>query len=232
MDPCKIAFITEALSGFNPQELQFLYGFIHAKLARLAAVPSATTKTEATPVTKDEPNNTDPSDGPSETGPSNTSSTETAPSAGSSEAPSIGPSAGPSKTVKWADVAATPPSENDTKKVFRKTPHRGVKAEKSAIPVPAFEDKRKKAGNLYTNQLYVRGWNPDLVKWETVRQRLWEELSEMHLDVSQIYVDAKGFAFITLTDQECATRAQKILSEIPSFYGDELLVKFATVRNK
>lgn len=36
MDPCKIAFLTEALEGFTVQELQFLVGFIHAKLSRMS----------------------------------------------------------------------------------------------------------------------------------------------------------------------------------------------------
>ena len=278
MDPCKIAFITEALNGFNVQELQFLYGFIHAKLSRVCAnhnvVPTAVTPPpEIQPAHPEKP-------------PEEKISPKT---------PVVADESGEKKIVKWADIAATPPTaEESGKKVFKKTPHRSVT--KKNVVVPTFEKSsekksrkpRKKStdrssltsepretpyagkewknfcnqencscvytfrdhaadenldqatenldpvrynpGHIYNNQLYVRGWNPELVNWETARKRLWEELSDVHLEISQIYVDSKGFAFITFSNHEIATKSQKMLLDIPSFYGDKLLVNFATIR--
>lgn len=85
-------------------------------------------------------------------------------------------------------------------------------------------------GQIYDNQLYVRGWNPDIVSWEMVRERLWNELSDYQLDIHQIFVNSKGFGFITLSNHDVATKCQKVLADLPSFYGDQLLVNFATSR--
>jgi len=78
----------------------------------------------------------------------------------------------------------------------------------------------------------VRGWIPDFVSWENVRERIWEELVEFQSDIIQIFVDAKGFGFLTFTSHELATKAQQILLSIPSFFGDQLLVNFATIRKQ
>lgn len=85
-------------------------------------------------------------------------------------------------------------------------------------------------GQIYDNQLYVRGWNAELVNWETVRERLWDELSDYQLDIHQIFVNSNGFGFITFANHEVATKCQRLLLDLPSFYGDRLLVNFATVR--
>lgn len=91
---------------------------------------------------------------------------------------------------------------------------------------------RLDSGKIYDNQLYVRGWDSTIVKWESVRDRLYNELIEMRADIEQVYVDSKGFAFLTFSSHEVATKAQRILLGVTSFFGDSLLVNFATVRTK
>ncbi len=89
---------------------------------------------------------------------------------------------------------------------------------------------RLDSGRIYDNQLYVRGWEPDFVKWENVRERIYEELKEYQSHIIQVYVDAKGYAFLTFSTHELATKAQYILLSIVSFFGNQLLVNFATTR--
>jgi len=84
---------------------------------------------------------------------------------------------------------------------------------------------------IIPNQLYIRGWDPLLVKWETVRQRIYDELKEFPEQViTQVYIDPKGFGFLKFSNHERATLAQQILKSVNSFYGDKLLVNFATER--
>lgn len=91
---------------------------------------------------------------------------------------------------------------------------------------------RKDSGQIYDAQLFVRGWTPAKVTWEAARDRLFQELHPLKKSIRQLFVKPAGYAFITFATHEAAAQAQEILLGVPSFFGNDLIVNFATVSSK
>ncbi|GAG93373.1 unnamed protein product, partial [marine sediment metagenome] len=220
MDPCKIAFITEALEGFNVTELRFLEGFIHAKLHRISVTTARSAQvTSIAPAQQVEQNvvvtQTAEKD---EAAMKKTvrwsdivSTTPTSPAAAKQDAKVFVKTPQPSRIQMKKTPSSTTPSTSQRKKsVDRNSPASQPRADPytgrewkgfcgkenheciytfrdhcNAVnidgkPIPKDQDAgdatwsedlldgvRFDCGRIYDNQLYLRGWNPDLVNWET-----------------------------------------------------------------